>query len=67
MGTSGLWGGAWPGCSTWGEEGAPGSGKEVLRGAGTFQGCVTGQDTLFFWLLLVLSCNLEEVPSPKAL
>lgn len=46
MDTSGFWGGAWPGCSTWGEEGAPGSGKEVLRGAGTFQGCVTGQDTV---------------------
>lgn len=64
---SGVWGGAWPLCSTWAQEGTPGNMKEVLRGAGTFLGCVTGQDILFFWLLLVLSCNLEEVPIPKAL
>lgn len=27
----------------------------------------TGQDILFFWLLLVWSCNLELVPTSKAL
>lgn len=65
-----VWGGAWPRCSTRGEEGTPGSVKEVLRGAGTFLPAlrrVTGQDILFFWLLLVLSCHLEEMPTPKAL
>lgn len=66
-GASGLWGGAWPGCSSRGDKGTPGSVMEDLRGAGTSLGCGTGQDILFFWLLLVWSCNLELVPTSKAL
>lgn len=63
--TSGVWGGAWPHCSTWSEEGTPGSVKEVLRGAGTFLSCLTGQDILFFWLLLALAVIWRRCPSPR--
>lgn len=60
-----VWGGAWPCCSTRGEEGTPGSVKEVLMGAGTFLPAlhrVTGHSVLLVAVGVELSFGGDAHP-----